>query len=75
MDDFTQFDAFERCREFARLIAVHLQNGSLLRIQCCGLIRYLNDSDIRGRKFKNRDSDHLAPKSRKPPPLTPNAKR
>jgi hypothetical protein len=27
MDDFTQFDAFERCREFARLIAVHLQNG------------------------------------------------
>ena len=27
MDDFTQFDAFERCREFARVIAGHLRNG------------------------------------------------
>src|ERR1700719_3942559 len=28
MDDFTQFDAFERCREFARVIAGHLRNGT-----------------------------------------------
>jgi four helix bundle protein len=28
MDDFTQFDAFERCREFARGIAVHLKCGT-----------------------------------------------
>ena len=27
MDDFTQFDAFERCRVFARGIAVHLNRG------------------------------------------------
>ena len=27
MDDFTQFDAFERCREFARGIGVHLSRG------------------------------------------------
>jgi hypothetical protein len=27
MDDFTQFDAFERCREFARVIAGDLQDG------------------------------------------------
>jgi len=28
MDDFTQFDAFERCREFARGIARHLSRGA-----------------------------------------------
>jgi four helix bundle protein len=28
MDDFTQFDAFERCREFARGIAQHLTRGA-----------------------------------------------
>ena len=28
MDDFTQFDAFERCREFARGIAAHLHRGA-----------------------------------------------
>jgi four helix bundle protein len=28
MDDFTQFDAFERCREFARAIAAHLSRGA-----------------------------------------------
>ena len=28
MHDFTQFDAFERCREFARGIAVHLNSGT-----------------------------------------------
>jgi four helix bundle protein len=28
MDDFTQFDAFERCREFARGIAGHLSRGT-----------------------------------------------
>jgi four helix bundle protein len=27
MDDFTQFDAFNRCREFARAIAVHFNQG------------------------------------------------
>ena len=27
MDDFTQFDAFERCREFARGIAEYLNRG------------------------------------------------
>jgi hypothetical protein len=27
MDDFAQFDAFERCWEFARVIAGHLRNG------------------------------------------------
>ena len=141
MDDFTQFDAFERCREFARVIAGHLRNGvfskypvlttalrkTLLSVYsnfgegferdgnrefaqfvsiakgsigetraqliyaldfgyltletfsdvdqlgktaatCLGgLIRYLNESNIRGRKFKSRDSIHVAPKSQKPP--------
>jgi 23S rRNA-intervening sequence protein len=28
IDDFTQFDAFERCREFARGIAQHLTRGA-----------------------------------------------
>ena len=28
LDDFTQFDAFERCREFARGIAGHLNHGA-----------------------------------------------
>jgi len=28
MDDFTQFEAFERCREFARGIAEHLNRGT-----------------------------------------------
>jgi four helix bundle protein len=28
MEDFTQFDAFERCREFARGIAAHLKGGA-----------------------------------------------
>ena len=28
MDDFTQFDAFERCREFARGIGRHLSRGT-----------------------------------------------
>jgi four helix bundle protein len=129
MDDFTQFDAFERCRAFARAIAVHLNRGvfakdpvlatelrkTLLSVyanfgegfdrdgnrefaqfvsiakgsvgetraqliyaldfgylkpevfseldqlgktatKCLGgLIRYLNDSSFRGRKFKQRD--------------------
>jgi four helix bundle protein len=27
MDDFIQFDAFERCREFARAVAGHLNRG------------------------------------------------
>ncbi|MBV8143297.1 MAG: four helix bundle protein [Verrucomicrobia bacterium] len=27
MDDFTQFDAFQRCRDFARSIAGHLNRG------------------------------------------------
>jgi four helix bundle protein len=28
MDDFTQFDAFDRCRDFARGIALHLTRGT-----------------------------------------------
>jgi len=28
MDDFTQFDSFERCREFARGIAAHMNRGA-----------------------------------------------
>jgi four helix bundle protein len=28
MDDFTQFDAFDRCRDFARGIAQHLNRGA-----------------------------------------------
>jgi 23S rRNA-intervening sequence protein len=28
MDDFTQFDAFQRCREFARGVAAHLNRGT-----------------------------------------------
>jgi hypothetical protein len=28
MDDFTQFDAFERCREFARCVGKHLSRGA-----------------------------------------------
>jgi four helix bundle protein len=28
MDDFTQFDAFERCREFARGVGGHLSRGT-----------------------------------------------
>ena len=31
MDDFTQFDAFERCREFARGIGVHIKSGGVLK--------------------------------------------
>jgi four helix bundle protein len=31
MDDFTQFDAFERCREFARAIGAHLNGGAFTR--------------------------------------------
>ena len=31
MDDFTQFDAFERCREFAREIAGHLNRGAFAK--------------------------------------------
>jgi hypothetical protein len=71
MDDFTQFDAFERCREFTRVIAGHLRNGVFSKdpVLTTALWKTLLSvySDIRGRKFKNRDSDHPAPKSRKPP--------
>jgi four helix bundle protein len=31
MDDFTQFDAFERCREYARAIAAHLSHGTFAK--------------------------------------------
>ena len=31
MDDFTQFDAIERCREFAREIAGHLNRGAFAK--------------------------------------------
>jgi four helix bundle protein len=31
VDDFTQFDAFERCRAFARAIAGHLNRGAFSR--------------------------------------------
>ena len=31
MDDFTQFDAFERCREFARAIGVYLKCGAFAK--------------------------------------------
>ena len=145
MDDFTQFDAFERCREFARGIARHLSRGAfsgdpvlttalrktLLSVYsnfgegferdgnrefaqfvsiakgslgetraqliyaldfgylkpetfseldelaktatAClgGLIRYLNDSSFRGRKFKRREDLTNEPK----PPKTPDAER
>src|ERR1700676_1630527 len=144
MDNFTQFDAFERCREYARGIAEHLNRGAFSKdpvltnalrktllsaysnfgegferdgnrefaqfvsiakgsigetraqliyaldfgyltletfsavdqlgktaATCLGgLIRYLNDSNIRGRKLKSRDSIYRAPKSQK---LTLNA--
>jgi four helix bundle protein len=145
MDDFTQFDAFERCREFARGIAGLLNRGAfskdpvlttalrktLLSIysnfgegferdgnrefaqfvsiakgsigetraqliyavdfgylkpetfsdldqlgktatRCLGgLIRYLNDSAFRGRKFKQRDNLSNKPKLPKPSRETP----
>jgi four helix bundle protein len=29
MEDFTQFDAFERCRDFARAVGRHLNRGTL----------------------------------------------
>ena len=148
MDDFTQFDAFERCREFARGIAGHLNCGAfstdpvltnalrktLLSVysnfgegferdgnrefaqfvsiskgsvgetraqliyaldfgylkpetfsdldelgktatKCLGgLIRYLNYSRFRGRKFKQRDDLPNEPKSPKRPRGTPNTK-
>jgi four helix bundle protein len=147
MDDFTQFDAFERCREYARGIAKHLNCGvfskdpvltnalrkTLLSVysnfgegferdgnrefaqfvaiakgsigetraqliyaldfgylkpelfsdldqlgrtatKCLGgLIRYLNGSNLRGRKFKQRNhlpNDHQPPE---PSHGTPNA--
>ena len=142
MDDFTQFDAFERCREFARGVGKHLSRGTfskdpvlttalrktLLSIysnfgegferdgnrelsiakgsmgesraqliyaldlgylkqetfseldqlgktatKCLGgLIRYLNDSGFRGRKFKQRDNLSNKPKLPKPSRETPN---
>jgi four helix bundle protein len=160
MDDFTQFDAFEGCREFARGIAGHLRRGAfsqdpvsagalqktLLSIYSSfgegferdgnrefaqfvsiakgsigetraqliyaldfgylkpetfsdldqlgktaatclgGLIRYLNDSSFRERKFKNRDDlrnqskplirSRQTPNKRAPAERrTPNAKR
>jgi hypothetical protein len=31
MDDFTEFDAFQRCREFARGVAKHLNRGTFSR--------------------------------------------
>ena len=31
MDDFTQFDAFERCREFARTVGAHLNRGAFTK--------------------------------------------
>jgi four helix bundle protein len=145
MDDFTQFDAFERCKEFARGIGKHLSRGTfskdpvlttalrktLLSIYsnfaegferdgnrefsqflsiakgsigetraqliyaldsgylkpetfseldelaktaaACvgGLIRYLNDSGFRGRKFKQRGDLPAASKR----PKTPNPER
>jgi four helix bundle protein len=147
MDDFTQFDAFERCREYARGIAEHLNRGAFLKdpaltnalrktllsvysnfgegferdgnrefaqfvaiakgsvgetraqliyaldfgylkpelfsdldqlgktaTKCLGgLIRYLNGSKLRGRKFKQRNhlsNEHEPPE---PSPGTPNA--
>jgi four helix bundle protein len=142
MDDFTQFDAFERCREYARGIAEHLNRGAFSKdpvltnalrktllsaysnfgegferdgnrefaqfvaiakgsigetraqlifaldfgylkpetfsdldqlgktaTKCLGgLIRYLNSSNLRGRKFKQRN--HL-PNDHKPPEHCP----
>ena len=144
MNDFTQFDAFERCREFARGIAGHLNRGAFAKdpvlntalrktllsvysnfgegferdgnrefaqfasiakgsigetraqliyaldfgylkpetfsdldqlgktAAAClgGLIRHLNDSSFRGRKFKQREN---APNELKP--ITPPAER
>ena len=141
MDDFTHFDAFERCRDFARGIARHLNCGAfskdpvlttalrktLLSVYsnfgegferdgnrefaqfvsiakgsigetraqliyaldfgylkpetfsdldqlgktattCLGgLIRYLNDSSFRGRKFKQRQDSPNKPKPSRPP--------
>jgi four helix bundle protein len=146
MDDFTQFDAFERCREFARGVGRHLSCGALYKdpvltaalrktllsvysnfgegferdgnrefaqflsiakgsigetraqliyaldfgyltpetfceldelaktATAClgGLIRYLNNSSFRGRKFKQRED---FPNEPKPPPKAPNAER
>jgi hypothetical protein len=72
MNDFTEFDAFQLCRDFARAIAVPLNGGvfavdfGYLQIeqfepidslgvrasQCLGaLMRHLNTSEMRGRKF------------------------
>jgi four helix bundle protein len=31
MDDFTEFDAFQRCRDFARAVAGHLNAGAFAR--------------------------------------------
>jgi four helix bundle protein len=154
MDDFTEFDAFGRCREFAQGVAVHLNRGAfskdpvlttalrktLLSVYAnfgegferdgnrefaqfvsiakgsigetraqliyaldfgylkpetfsdldqlgktattClgGLIRYLNESSFRGRKFKQRENLPYDPKPSNPPPpnaerRTPNAER
>jgi four helix bundle protein len=148
MDDFTEFDAFERCRELGREIAGHLNRGAFskdpvlttalrktllsvysnfgegferdgnrefaqfasiakgsigeIRAQliyaldsgylkpetfsdldrlgkaaaAClgGLIRHLNDSRLRGRKFKRRENASHEPKQMSAPP-TPNAQR
>jgi four helix bundle protein len=145
MDDFTQFDAFERCREFARGVGKHLSRGAfskdpvlttalrktllsvysnfgegferdgnrefaqflsiakgslgetraqliyaldfgylnpetfselddLARIATAclgGLIRYLNSSSFRGRKFRRQENLSNDPKPLKPPDPSP----
>ena len=145
MDDFTQFDAFERCRDFARGVGKHLSRGAfskdpvlttalrktLLSVYsnfgegferdgnrefaqflsiakgsigetraqliyaldfgylkpetfselddlaqtatAClgGLIRYLNNSSFRARKFSRRESSSNAPKPLKTPNTAP----
>jgi hypothetical protein len=75
MNDFTEFDAFQLCRDFARAIAARGQllyavdfgylqieqfepiNSVGLRASQClgGLMRHLNTSEMRGRKFKFHD--------------------
>jgi hypothetical protein len=103
MDDFTQFDAFDRCREFAQFVSIAKGSvgearGQLIyaldfgylkpemfsdldrlgktATQCLGgLIRYLNDSSFRGRKFKQRDDVRNKARPRKRPRGTSNAER
>jgi hypothetical protein len=70
MDDFTQFDAFQRCREFGREIAVYLSRGVFAKdpvlttaLRKTLLSVYSNiGEDLNGMGIENLLSLYLSPK-------------